>query len=246
MRAFLLAAAALAACATGPTRKQREAAEIHSGLGLEALRAGRPADALRAFDEALKNDPDLPEANLGRGLALEFGHGRTEEAERAYRRAIALRPAYSEAHNNLGQLLARQGKLEPALREFDLALENMHYAEPFAARCNKGQALYRLGRKEEGLADLRACLAQNPRFCVGHREMGRLLADDGKVREALASFQRYAETCDREADAWFQLGLAQQRLGNAEAAREAFARCGDLQAPGDLPAECRRRRDLLK
>jgi len=246
----LLAALALAAllpgCATGPTAKQRESAEIHSSLGLEALRAGRSADALKEFDEALRSDPGLAEAHLGRGLALEFGYARADEAERAYRRAVAARPAYSEAHNNLGQLLARQGKMEAALREFDQALENMHYAEPYVARCNKGQVLFRMGRKEDGLAEMRACLALNPRFCAGHREMGRLLVDDGKVKEALPSLQRYAEACEREADAWYQLALAQQRLGNAEAAREAYGRCQDLVATGDLAAECRRRRDLLR
>jgi len=246
LAAILVLGALAAGCATGPTPRQREAAEIHSSLGLEALRAGRSADALKEFDEALRSNPDLAEAHLGRGLALEFGYARSDEAERAYRRAIAARPAYSEAHNNLGQLLARQGKMEEALREFDLALESMHYAEPYVARCNKGQVLYRMGRKEEGLAEMRACLAANPRFCAGHREMGRLLADDGKVKEALPSLQRYAEACEREADAWYQLGLAQQRLGNADGARDAYGRCQDLVAAGDLAAECRRRRDLLR
>jgi len=240
----LLAALALA-CASGPTPKQRESAEIHTNLGLEALRAGRSQDALGEFDGALQSDPGLAEAHLGRGLVLDFTPGRQAEAEAAYRRAIELKPSLSEAHNNLGQLLARQGKLEAAVLQFDAALENMYYREPYVARCNKGQALYRLGRKEEGRAELRTCLSTSPRYCAGHRELGRILLEEGRTREALTSLQRYAQACEKEPDAWYQVGLAQLKLGEADGARQAFGRCLELAGDGELAAECRRSRELL-
>jgi type IV pilus assembly protein PilF len=242
----VLLAASLLACAGSPSPKQREAAEIHTNLGLENLRNGRPQDALKEFDEALSNDEGLAEPHLGRGLVLELAFGRLDEAEKEYRRAIALRPDLSEAHNDLGQLLARRGRFDQALVSFDTALSNMHYREPWVARCNKGQALYDLGRRDEGLAELRACLTQSPRYCMGHRALGTLLLQSGRGKEALASLQRYTQVCEKEPDAHYQLGLAHLKLGNAEGAREAFARCEELAGPSDIGTECRRSRDLLR
>lgn len=236
----------LAACASGPSPRQREAAEIHTNLGTEALRAGRSQEALREFEEALQSDGGLAEAHLGRGLVLELSFGRRDEAEKAYRRAIALKPAMSEAHNNLGQLLAGRGRLDEALSEFDAALANMYYREPYSARFNKGRVLAELGRREEALAELKTCLTLNPRFCPCHRETGRILLDAGKGKEALAAFQRLTGLCDKDPDGWYQSGLAQLRLGEAEGAREAFGRCEELAGASDLGGECRQRRELLK
>jgi type IV pilus assembly protein PilF len=242
----LLAAALALACSHAPTAKEQQRAEIHYNLGLEALRSNRAQEALSEFDQAIDADPAFPEAWLGRGLVYEFGFGRLDEAERHYRKALALRPGYSEAHNNLGQLLARQGRLQDAIGEFDLALQNMHYAEPFVARCNKGQVLCQLGRKAEGLTELRTCLSLAPRYCKGHRELGRILIEDGKAAEAAAAFERYTQACTDVPDAWYQLGLARVRTGEAERARQAFRTCEALAGADALGQECRRTRELLQ
>ena len=235
-----------AACAHGPSKKEKENAEIHYNLGTEALRNGRPQEALKEYDEALKVDEGFADAHMGRGLVLEAAFGRTDEAEREYRRALELRPSYSEAHNDLGQLLARTGRLEEALKEFDASLQNMLYKEPWVARCNKGQALWRMGRRDEGLSEFRTCLNQAPRFCQGHRELGRLWLADGKTREAIEEFTQYARSCERTPDAWYQLGLSYLRAGDAEKAREALDKCLGLGAEGSLAEDCRRAREPLR
>ena len=242
----LCLAALAAGCAHGPSAKERENAEIHYNLGTDALRNGRPQDALREYDEALKLDEAFADAHMGRGLVLEKAFGRADEAEREYRRALELRPGYSEAHNNLGQLLAQTGRLDAALKEFDAALQNMLYKEPWVARCNKGQVLWRLGRKDQGLAEFRSCLDQAPRFCQGHRELGRLWLADGKAREAIEQFALYARDCERAPDAWYQLGLSYLRAGDAEKARQALDKCLALGAEGSLAEDCRRAREPLR
>lgn len=242
----LLALAAIFACAHGPSNQDRRAAEIHHDLGVEALRSGRAPDALREFDAALAIDDRFAEAYRGRALVLDLAFGRAEEAEREYRRAIELRPGFSEAHNDLGQLLARTGRYPEALAEFDAALENMLYKEPYVARCNKGLVLHRMGRKQEGLAELHACLTLAPTFCKGRRELGRILLDEGKVKEALDELSAYARWCDRVPDAYLQLGLARMRAGDVAGAREAFERCRDVGERTAEGEECRRSLSLLE
>jgi type IV pilus assembly protein PilF len=246
LRTPLLLALAVAACTHAPSAKERETAEIHYNLGLEALRAGRQQEALRELDLSLETNELLPEAHVARGLVYEFAFGKLPEAERDYRRALELKPDYSEAHNDLGQLLARAGRLEEAVREFDLALESMWYREPFVARCNKGQALWRMGKHEEGMAEIRACLKLAPRYCQGHRELGRIELEQGRLKEALEALGRYAELCDKTADAWFQLGLAQMKAGDPDRAREAFEKCEAMGGADPLVEECRKKAGALQ
>ncbi len=241
-----LALLAALACAHGPSAKERRTADIHHDLGVEALRAGRAQEALREFDRAIEADDRFAEAHLGRGLVLELGFGRLDEAERSYRRAVELRPGYSEARNDLGQLLARTGRYQEAIVEFDAALSDMMYREPYVARCNRGQALWQMGRKDDGLRELRACLGAAPRYCDGRRELGRLLLGDGRVKEALDELGSYARTCPQRADAHLQLGLARMKAGDAGGAREAFARCEELGPGTEEGDECRRSRALLE
>jgi len=238
----------LLACAHGPNAKDRKTADIHHDLGVEALRAGRAPEALKEFEAAIAADPDFAEAHRGRGLVLDLGFGRRDEAEKAYRRALALRSSYPEAQNDLGQLLARTGRYDEAIAAFDAALDDTSYREPFVARCNKGQALHRSGRHPEGLAELRACVTLAPRYCKGRRELGRAYLDDGRTKEAVEELESYARTCDKTADAHLQLGLARMRAGDVPAAREAFERCAALEAGAESAVgdECRRSLALLE
>lgn len=241
-----LAALLLSACAHGPSAKAQKTAEIHHDLGLEALQRGQAPDALREYDAALQADPDMPEAHLGRGLVLEYGFGKLKEAEAEYRRALELKPSYSDAHNNLGQLQARTGRYDEALKSFDEALASTFYREPWVARCNKGQALYRMGRRDDGLAELRACLTIAPRYCAGRRELGRILLSDGKLKEALEELTSYARDCDKVVDAHQQLGQARMKAGDLEGARTSFERCVELAKGAPSGDECRKSLELLQ
>lgn len=241
--ALLLAATA---CAHGASSKDKEAAVVHADLGAEAVRNGRAQDALNSYDEALRYDPDLAEAHLGRGVVLELGFGKLDEAEAEYRKAILLKPTLAEAHNNLGQLLARTGRLEEAVKEFDTAASIMLYREPWVARCNKGQALWRLGRKDEGLAEMKACLNFAPKYCQGWRELGRLQLADGQAKDAASSFEQYTRNCDKVADAWQLLGAALLRSGQGARARDAFLRCAELADGSPLADDCRKSGEQLR
>src|SRR5262249_5586200 len=66
------------------------------------------------------------------------------EAEASYRAALEINPGHAKAHNNLGNLLAGQGRLAEADACFRAALKgNPNYA---LAYCNLGPALCEQGR----------------------------------------------------------------------------------------------------
>ncbi len=233
----------LAACASAGSR---QSAEIHNGLGMEALRASRAPDALREFDTAIDTDSAYADPWLGKGIVLEAAFGKDAEAEKAYRRALELNPSFPEAWNNLGQLLAKHGRTEEALKAFDAALTEMSYREPWVARINKGLTLYRAGRREEGLAEMKACLRAQPAYCGGHRILGGIYLDEGKVREALEEFGAYARYCDKVADAHLQLGQAHMKGQDVEAARAEFEKCSKLGLGTVVGEECVKSLDRLQ
>jgi Tfp pilus assembly protein PilF len=245
-RLAALATVSLLACVHTPSARERKTAEIHHDLGVEALRLGRFPDALKEFDLALESDDRFPEAHRGRALVLDLGFGRLPEAEKSYRRAVELRPSFSEAHNDLGQLLARTGRWDEAVREFDVALENMLYKEPFVARCNKGLAVWGSGHKEEGLAQLRSCVGTWPAYCRGRRDLGRSLLEDKRTKEALDELAAYARYCEKIPDAHLQLGLARMKAGDVAAAKAEFVRCTELGEGTRGGEECRKSLALLE
>ena len=58
--------------------------------------------------------------------------GKLEEAIEAYNKALAIKPDYAEAYNNMGVTLKEQGKLEEAIEAYNKALAiKPDYAEAY-------------------------------------------------------------------------------------------------------------------
>lgn len=76
----------------------------HANLGIIAVRAGNdPASALKHFRAAATANPGNAVAHNWIGVLLRQ-RGAHEAAERAYLRAVDVRPDYAKAHRNIGIL----------------------------------------------------------------------------------------------------------------------------------------------
>ncbi|MBI3080842.1 MAG: tetratricopeptide repeat protein [candidate division NC10 bacterium] len=93
-------------------------AERLNAEGIAAARAGRFAEAERAFLAALEAEPDSPKARNNLGI-LYRRLGRTEEAVVMYEQAIALDPTNPVPYKNLGLIYEEQGRRAEALRHFE-------------------------------------------------------------------------------------------------------------------------------
>ena len=85
------------------------------------MRGGNPAGAIAAYREALRLKPDMTEAAINLGTALEAA-GQTEAALGAWRSALPAPALRQVLHNQLGRLLEVQGKLGPAAEELRASL----------------------------------------------------------------------------------------------------------------------------
>ena len=92
--------------------------------GKELYRNDQDAEAVLAFMEAVRLDPDLAEAHFRLALGYE-SVGKQEEAEKEYKKSVetykkylAENPDDAEAHYDLGQTYAGLGQYSEAIREY--------------------------------------------------------------------------------------------------------------------------------
>ncbi|MCU1290873.1 MAG: Tetratricopeptide repeat protein [Acidobacteria bacterium] len=105
---------------------ERENPVIIFNLGQEAHEKGDLNEALKFYDQALKIAPDFPEAEYQRGSAF-LSLGKTDEAEKAFRRAVQLRADWSLAAAKLGEVLVRKHVL--SLKNADAEKIKQSFAE---------------------------------------------------------------------------------------------------------------------
>jgi tetratricopeptide (TPR) repeat protein/WD40 repeat protein len=114
-------------------------ADTAKRLGDELRKDGYRNEALAAYRDALKDNPNDTDAANQAGNALSE-LGRTGEAEQAYRQAIAADDSNAVAHYNLGRILTREGKYRDAVEEQRRSIElSPRYS---LANMGLGDALY--------------------------------------------------------------------------------------------------------
>jgi tetratricopeptide (TPR) repeat protein len=90
------------------------------------------------------------------------------------------------AHNNLGAVLADEGRLEEALSHYLKALQlNSTHPE---IHNNLGNALAKLGKLRQAETHYLQALQTNPDYVKAHNNLGNLLATQGRLDEAMNHF----------------------------------------------------------
>jgi len=124
-----------------------------------ASQVKRGAAPLTSADQAIRLSPSDPKIYYARGRALSDA-GQSEEATKDFENAIALRPDDHLSWLRLGYDRDRSGDQQGALIAYQQAVRLApYYAQP---RWYLGNLLVRMGRRDEGFAQLRQAAASNP------------------------------------------------------------------------------------
>jgi predicted O-linked N-acetylglucosamine transferase (SPINDLY family) len=156
--------------------------------------------------------PVIPLPELLAAAAEHYQSGRHDLAIDCLGQALRLRPAIPEAHNNLGIVLAEQGRLAEAAASFQKAVRLK--PDDALAHNNLGNVLRELGSLEEAVGHLQQALRLRPNFAEAHNNLGIVLAQQGKLAEAVASYQEAVHFQPGWADAHSNLGNALQEQGH--------------------------------
>jgi tetratricopeptide (TPR) repeat protein len=174
----------LSVCAVADRVVVREGAsrwQAESGQYLLAFEGDPASGSLSVIER--KQEPSAADC-FERAAVLEG-----DDAEAAYRQAIAQDPKFVDAHVNLGWLLHEAGRLGEAERT---------YREALQACGNDALLLYNLGvlledmdRKLEAMQAYDAALAASPDFADCHYNLALLCEDLEKPRDAIRHMARY-------------------------------------------------------
>jgi Flp pilus assembly protein TadD len=112
-------------------------------------RAGRHADAERAFEQLLKKRPDDPGIVNALGFTLADHQRSLDRAEKLIRQALAVSPDNPAIQDSLGWVQFRRGHLPDAAKILELAWRNgrdaeigAHFGEVLWKRGEEGRARY--------------------------------------------------------------------------------------------------------
>ncbi len=227
---------------SGLTAEQRtQGSEIHQQLGDNLLYQGDAQGALKEYMASLDLQ-ESPEAHNGMGLIYWYSLGRPDDGAKEFKRALEMRPDYSEAMTNLGALYIAKGQFAEALPLLDKAARDPLYKTRTVAQSNLGWALYKSGQPEKGIGEIRGALAVAPKYCLGWRQLGTIYSEQSKLEEASKAYERYAEECPDVGDAHLLFGKILARQQRAKEARAEFERCAVPKQEKDKPvaSECAR------
>lgn len=136
--------------------------------------------------------------------------GQTGAAIEAFARAAQLRPDLAQAHNNLGVLLRRQGKVQAAEASYRRALTLT--PEDGGLHSNLGNALRELGKLEDSVACLRRAVELQPDNASFGFNLALALRDARQLDEALAMMERLAAAHPDNGDYAWDLALTRLQM----------------------------------
>ncbi len=194
----------------------RDADALHL-LGLVRQKRGDPAEGERLIRGAIAvKDAGVFHMNLG---TLLLGAGRPDEAEAAYRHAVAVQPDLADAAGRLGAMLLTAGR--PG--EADAVLtEAVRHKKGSAELLNMlGVARMKSGDLEGAGWALGEALVSAPGSADVRFNLGLLHAVGGRAGEAEAAFRAVLAAQPDHAEAHHNLGAALMRARRLDEARAA-------------------------
>jgi len=160
-------------------------AEYDLQMGDALSSAGRFADAVAPYNEAVKRDPKSPAAYERLALALSQT-GNVSGAEAALNRALELAPNPAR-WVLLGEVLAQEGKLNGAVEACETAAKlDPQMPDAFSIA---GAIRFEAGNGEEAERALRRAILLHPNHAPAHNNLGNLLAESKRFDEAQFHFE---------------------------------------------------------
>ena len=188
-----------------------------------AIVEGDAIGALENLAKAERLAPNLPELHHSRALAYSMKK-ENDKALAAARKAVLLKPDYSQANNTLGKFLIDIGQYAEAEAPLLQASKDNFNREAFKADTNLGILYYRTAKYSSALQHLDKAIEEAPgATCIAYYYRGHLELKDVHLRNAIQEYEKATQKfCGGFADAHFALGVAYERSRNYDRARKIF------------------------
>lgn len=238
-----LAVLLLAGCALGSAARKQ--ATYHFQMGLSNLGENNITSALVEFTAAEKIDPDNHELQNYLGIVY-FRKNKLDVSEKKYLRAIALKPDYSDARNNLAVTYLEMKRWEDAIYQLKLVTEDIFYQNQEAAGINLALAYFGKGDFNQALTTLRPLAAAYPLDPRIRYNIGRVYYANDRIDLAIIEFRKAIELYPDYLQAYYSLGQATMKQGDKKTAATAFREVVRIAPDSEMALLSREYLDLLK
>ncbi|MEM7021766.1 MAG: tetratricopeptide repeat protein [Pseudomonadota bacterium] len=207
--------------ADGQPRTRSIAPAESMALAETYRRQGRLAEAYTLYQRVLLAYPQHAQTLDRCGLvALQFG--KTEEAIRHLRRAVASKHDFAAAHNHLAIAFGAAGRLEEALSSCRRAIR--FQPELVESHVNLGHLLKRNGEFEEATKAYQQAITLRPEHGNAHYQLGLTWHALERLDHAAASLRQAATLRPDHAEVHYSLGLVLHGMKDLDAALGAYDR----------------------
>lgn len=173
--------------------------------------------AIDAVQKAIKQRPNDPIAYQTLGVLLGKAGSDSQSVIEEFRKAIALRPGFAEAHNDLGLALVQTGDDQQAIKEFREAVRlKPDYAE---AHANLG-AVLTSNNVDESISELQRAVKLRPDLIRAQYNLAMAYLQKYGVDKGIEQLQLVIAMDANFAEAYYALGKALMQKGQI---REAIA-----------------------
>jgi Tfp pilus assembly protein PilF len=232
LSSLIFLAVVLAACVPyEETQPASESADYHYILGVTALNEQNPTEALKEFLQAEKYDARDAEiqAGLAQAYWLKKAHGL---AEQHMLKAIKTSddPKY---HNNLGALYLSMARYDDAIREFQIAADDLLFDRPEMAWTGIGLANSQKQDYQAAQSAYQKAMELNASYYMAPFRLGELYYNQGRPVEALDMFTRSIKLAPGFVDGHYWQGLVYMKMKDTEKAKMAFHEVVRLAPEGE-------------
>ncbi len=154
------------------------------------------------FSQGMKVNPNSPVCWMSLGRVLD-DQGHLDEAIAYYRKAVALNPASEQAHNNLGQGLAKKW----------FANENAPGAQAMIT---------------EARQNLETSIHLRDNFPEGHSNLGNVYYGLGRYQDAITQFQDVLHWDKANVQATYMLGMLYGKAGDSSNSLTYLKKAADM------------------
>ena len=150
-----------------------------------------------------------------------------DEAIKSYKKALAIKPDYTEAYYNMGIALRNKGDIEAAIDSYKKALEIK--PDYFEVYFNMGNILKDTGDFEAAINSYKKALAIKPDYTEAYYNMGIAFSDKGDIEAAIDSYKKALEIKPDHIKAYFNMGNILKDTGDFEAAIDSYKRALEIK-----------------
>src|SRR5438128_7588721 len=195
------------------------------GAPLTASRPGTPARP----GEAATREPFTAVTALdsSRLAGAAYSSGDLASAKAHFEEAVAQNPDDPDAINGVGQILARQGRVDEAIQRFTRAIQLA--PNKWTYHFNLAHAEGQLGHWDNAIAEYRTAAGLFPQDYATQYNLAMALHKKGDDEGAVGEFKRAIELAPSEASFHLSLGISLEKTGKVADAQREYAQYLDME-----------------